>query len=95
MLLQLVPVFSLRANSTIVHHDADLDSRPFYQFDAAKERRRAPQDGEKPRLAFGSAAISRRNRRPVLPLVPGAYCRADGGSDNLWPLQADRGADER
>ena len=63
MQCSLVPVFSIRANSTIVHHVADLDSRPFYQFDAAEERRRAPQDGEKPRPPFCSAVISRRHRR--------------------------------
>ena len=96
MQCSLVPVFSLRANLTIVHHDADLDSRPFYQFGAAKERRRAPQDGEKPRLAFGSALISRRDRLPqVISRVPGTYYCADVRPDYQRPPQADRGADER
>ena len=76
------------------NHVSDFDNRPIYLF-AAEERVGARLDGEKPRSSSSCAALSRRHRRPVLPLVPGAYCRADGCSDNLWPLQADRGADER
>ena len=77
-----------------LNHGVYFDNRPIYLF-AAEERVGARLDGEKPRCSSSCAALSRRHRLPVLPLVPGAYCRADGGSDNLWPLQADRGADER
>ena len=77
------------------NHVTDVDNCPFYLF-AAEERLGARLDGEKPRSASSSPALSRRHRLPQVPsLVPGA----DGRANNLGPdyqaLQAHRGADER